>query len=204
MSAIDFIDRVKQFVSSIGVYDPTSAFLVPSYGNGDLPQAFARAAAVTGAVQILGCDIERVKQEVGEVVRVAEACASQRSVVHRAIIIGENHPTQVLLTMEIIPPESLEGYPVMCLHRSVDGKEVLDCFSFMPDMQEFKRRLDHHVAGHSHVAWFSASIDAPVDPLRVFCLEAELDDARETVNRLLGRDIDTPLSLGKSVDEELE
>jgi hypothetical protein len=41
-------------------------FLTPLYGGGELPQAFCRAAAVAGAVQVLRCGVEGLVLEEAE------------------------------------------------------------------------------------------------------------------------------------------
>lgn len=49
----------RQYIGSLGRYGPaTGPFLTPVYGSGELPQAFCRAAAVGGAVQVLRCGVE--------------------------------------------------------------------------------------------------------------------------------------------------
>lgn len=50
----DAMLRIKQYVASVGKFGQgQGAFLLAYYGNGDLPQAFCRTAAVKGATYIL-------------------------------------------------------------------------------------------------------------------------------------------------------
>lgn len=53
-SVQDAMLRIKQYVASVGKFGQgQGAFLLAYYGNGDLPQAFCRTAAVKGATYIL-------------------------------------------------------------------------------------------------------------------------------------------------------
>ena len=49
----DGMGYVCEFLGSIGRYS-SSPYLAPMYGTGDIPQAFARFAAVNGTIQLLG------------------------------------------------------------------------------------------------------------------------------------------------------
>ena len=58
LTAADALRLLRLFVESVGRYGPDAGpFLTPMYGCGELPQAFCRAAAVSGAVQVLRCDV---------------------------------------------------------------------------------------------------------------------------------------------------
>jgi len=54
-------DRLARYLASIGRYGPAhGALLAPQYGAGELPQAFARSAAVAGAVYALGVGVRSI------------------------------------------------------------------------------------------------------------------------------------------------
>jgi len=58
VSAKDALKRLELYAESVGRYGPDAGpFLVPMYGCGELSQAFCRAAAVSGAVQVLRCGL---------------------------------------------------------------------------------------------------------------------------------------------------
>lgn len=59
--------RVQQYVASIGKFGQgQGAFLLTYYGNGDLPQAFCRTAAVKGATYILSEAVSEILLKDGE------------------------------------------------------------------------------------------------------------------------------------------
>lgn len=47
------LDRLKRFMTSLGKYSSSSAFLLPQYGASELTQAFCRMSAVFGGITIL-------------------------------------------------------------------------------------------------------------------------------------------------------
>ncbi|KAF4750078.1 hypothetical protein FOZ62_024193, partial [Perkinsus olseni] len=54
--SVDLQRRLIQFVESLQVYDSDGcAFLLPTYGTGDIVQAFARRSAVESGVHVLRC-----------------------------------------------------------------------------------------------------------------------------------------------------
>jgi len=56
LTCSEALDCFKLYVESVGRYGiDAGPFLTPLYGCGELPQAFCRCAAVSGAVQILRC-----------------------------------------------------------------------------------------------------------------------------------------------------
>jgi Rab proteins geranylgeranyltransferase component A len=59
MTCMKALELFKLYVESVGRYGiDTGPFLTPLYGCGELPQAFCRSAAVSGAVQILRCQVD--------------------------------------------------------------------------------------------------------------------------------------------------
>lgn len=55
------MEDLKTYALSVGKYGPQfGACLIPTYGTGDLPQAFCRAGAVSGATYVLRQGVQRV------------------------------------------------------------------------------------------------------------------------------------------------
>jgi len=62
LSAQEGIEKVKKFVSSLGVYSP-NPFLAPLYGVSELPQAFCRLCAVFGGLYVLRRSVTEIHLE---------------------------------------------------------------------------------------------------------------------------------------------
>ena len=61
LQGCEAIKLLRLYVASVGRYGiDAGPFLTPLYGCGELPQAFCRAAAVAGAVQVLRCGVTRL------------------------------------------------------------------------------------------------------------------------------------------------
>ncbi len=205
LSASDFLTRVKQFAESLNVYEEGCAYLVPSYGNGDLPQAFARAAAVAGAVQILGCDMKRVRDELS----LASACQtipgdekmheSKRYCVQRAVAFGkmEEQGSSDGLVLEIIAPNTFDETPIMCLRRRKGELIIFDLFSFSDDHEKFTSEVEQFLVKNeqAHVTkkvTFQVG-NTTLDPLHAFSIEQELNASMQTINALLELPLDQEL-----------
>ena len=63
-SALDLVERCQLYAESLMRYEK-SPYLYPLYGLGELPQAFARLAAVYGGTYMLHKPIERVVYDAG-------------------------------------------------------------------------------------------------------------------------------------------
>jgi Rab GDP dissociation inhibitor len=68
--AFDTVMRIKLYFESIVKYSGNSPYLYPSYGIGDLSQAFARLSAIYGGTYMLSKPVEEILYENGKVVGV--------------------------------------------------------------------------------------------------------------------------------------
>lgn len=88
-----FLQRLETLISSLSVYDDGCPLLVPMYGNSDFPQAFARMAAVGGAVYILNADEAKLRSEVSSTcLFVSETSETAFSTVIHGISCIESKP----------------------------------------------------------------------------------------------------------------
>ena len=112
-----FFEKLSLFVNSLTSYEEGCALLVPMYGNGDLAQAFARTAAVAGAVYILNAEEERLRSEVSDSCTFVEKryIGGNNTILHGIIAVESREGEPGHATLCIIAPSSLDEPPTFAL-----------------------------------------------------------------------------------------
>jgi len=117
MIANDMIAKLSHFVGSLDAYEPGCPFLIPTYGNGDIPQSFARMAAVHGAIQILGCSLDMIESELSGKSHVLVSEPNRESptrILHAVVAshLREQDPKNVSFEVFVDTPSE---YPIFCI-----------------------------------------------------------------------------------------
>lgn len=82
--AVDTVKKIQLYMNSLARYG-SSPYIYPQYGLGELPQAFARLAALYGGTYMLNTPIEEVVYEGGKAVGVK----SEGKVARAKMVIGD-------------------------------------------------------------------------------------------------------------------
>jgi hypothetical protein len=211
MTASILLNRLSQFVSSLAQYEAGCPFLVPMYGNSDIPQAFARTAAVAGSLYILACDEDRLKSELKDQTFIASKDKTDFKIAMHGIVCCKTSSAagddgQISLT--VTEPTSFDAAPVFVLALPNDESEhsgVVVCppghtlFHFVQvcspseDLESFKTEMDAYMKNRNIV--FQAVITNRVYRNYQFSLENEFREARKIFNSVMGRDPEEPLPL---------
>ncbi len=213
MSTKELLRKLEQFIASLEQYERGCPFLVPLYGNGDIPQAFARTAAVNGCVHILACDHNRLLSELEEVapdhkpviLRSEDQVKNDR--VFHGLACIKTRPDLDDVSLVVIQPRNFDTAPIfaLCLPNSGDGHtpvrlcptgHTLIHFvqqsssnikhdAFVQEMRDFLR--DEQVALEAVVVNKVLGLDD------LFGLDSEFQAARTIINCLLGREVKEPI-----------
>jgi len=84
-SATETVQKIELYRDSLNQYGGTSPYIYPRYGLGELPQAFARLAAIYGGTYMLDRPIDDIIYENGRVVGVK----SQGEVAKCKFVVGD-------------------------------------------------------------------------------------------------------------------
>ena len=121
MKATHMMERIRLFVSSLDAYEAGCPFLIPTYGNGDIPQSFARMAAVHGATQILGCSLDTIRHELDEgnyvlVDNLTKHLENVTTILHgvSASLLRENDPLNISLDI-FMESDDPSVHPIFCI-----------------------------------------------------------------------------------------
>eukprot|EP00004_Rigifila_ramosa_P011485 TRINITY_DN245_c0_g1_i1.p1 TRINITY_DN245_c0_g1~~TRINITY_DN245_c0_g1_i1.p1 ORF type:complete len:449 (+),score=102.00 TRINITY_DN245_c0_g1_i1:23-1348(+) len=83
--ALDTIQRVALYANSLARYNKGSPYIYPLYGLGELPQAFARLAAIYGGTYMLSKPVDKIIYENG----VAVGVESQGETARCKFVVGD-------------------------------------------------------------------------------------------------------------------
>jgi len=83
--ASETIQKIELYRGSLNQYGGTSPYIYPRYGLGELPQAFARLAAIYGGTYMLDRPVEDIIMENGRVIGVK----SQSEVARCKFVVGD-------------------------------------------------------------------------------------------------------------------
>lgn len=217
MTALDMMTRIGNFIGSLDAYEPGCPFLIPTFGNGDIPQSFARIAAVHGATQILGCSYETIKAELREndYVLIDNVCTQQRSdsirVIHGVVgsRIAESDPQHVSLSVIIEDDPNFAQHPIYCLtvpHPASGETRPGACppgtcsrhfFSILSDEQSDVERIGKLLAryGNDNLIFERMFIENKFsrDPKSFFDIDSFIHSATAKFNQMIGKDVSDPL-----------
>lgn len=222
LSAKNLVSRLSTFISSLDQYEQGCPFLVPMYGNSDIPQAFARSAAVNGAVYILSCDEGKLKEgldklgpEKQPVFVESEQYDSKSSLLHGIACIKTRSGFGEI-SLVILEPESFDDPPIYAL--------------FLPSTESGNSAVHVCPSGYSLVHFIQASestkLDAFVERMESFIsrdeiilqavwvnevprgdpfsMECEFEEARRIIYRLTGTDLNEPLPVPRLLDRDVD
>lgn len=213
LSGRDLVVRLRRFVSSLTAYEDGCPLLVPMYGNSDIPQSFARAAAVKGCLYILNCSLGQIQPELAADCKVISMLNSQsngNSVLHATVALGDvDASAQVSLT--ILPASDLSSPPIYILtlpNNSGSGSGVSPpgC-ALVHFVQVFE---DHGLTEQSTIA-FDASVEKQICEKSVlfkaryqhacgedpFGIQDAILSATKTFNSCMGMAEDTALPVSQ-------
>jgi len=108
--ALPTVEKVALYANSLSRYGKGSPYIYPLYGLGELPQAFARLAAIYGGTYMLHKPIEEIIMENGKAVGVK----SEGEVAKAKFIIGDPSyfPNKVKTTGKIIRAICILSHPI--------------------------------------------------------------------------------------------
>lgn len=211
LSAKNLVSRLSTFISSLDQYEQGCPFIVPMYGNSDIPQAFARSAAVNGAVYILSCDEGKLKEELEKlgpqkqpILVESEQYGSRSSLLHGIACIKTRSDFEEV-SLVILEPESFEDPPIYALFLPSDqsgnsavnvcppGYSLIHLIqaSESTELDAFVERMESFISGYEIIlqaVWVNEVPEG--DP---FSMEAEIEEARQMFNRLTGTHPNDPL-----------
>lgn len=209
----EFYQRLNVFVNSLTVYDDGCPLLVPMYGNSDLPQAFARMAAVGGAVYILNAEEERLLSELKECRSIStepiDEDRDSQTVVHGVACIKSCpekpvHPTICVICRSLNEPptfvlplpcsESGFGSLSVCppghtlIHFVRIAREIeIDQNALLSEMQKF--------TANETVLFEGVLVQKGVEKGDIFSLDFDFESAKRILNNLLGNEPSESLPL---------
>ena len=201
MSASDLHFGLIRFIASLTAFGDNNALLVPMYGNSDLPQAFARAAAVEGALYILNCPLAKLKPELPEVLVIVTAPSQAQpvSVLH-AVVGHKKGEDNLSAALAILPGATLTSPPVFMLTLPVGvsppGCVLKHYFQFGDEQECFDNIL------HANDCLFSSRFRHTASHAHPFDIEDEIEAARIQFNKCMGLALDTPVPEKAPCDAE--
>lgn len=206
--AVDLLDRIKTFISSLTQYEDGCPLLVPMYGNGDIPQAFARMAAVHGALYILGCDETQLRSEIGAESEWISTVSEKSLSVFHGVSCVKNASAEELVSVSVMHPVSFDDAPVFVIGLpSTDssmgspnvcpsGYTLLHFVQISngssAELDTFKSHMSSYLK-ETEGNLFEFVIHNRKADANIFSLEDAFEAARITFNRLLGLPADSAL-----------
>lgn len=139
--AVEAIRKIELYRDSLNQYGGNSPFIYPRYGLGELPQAFARLAAIYGGTYMLDKPIEQIVYEGGKVVGVK----SQGETAKCKFVIGDPSyfPQKVKKVGKVARIICLLNHPI----PNTGGEN--SCQIILPQ-RETKRQNDIYIMCISH------------------------------------------------------
>jgi len=120
--ALDMIYRIQLYWEGIARYEK-SPYIYPMYGLGELPQAFARLAAIYGGTYMLNKPVEEIVfNEKGEAVGVK----SEGEVAKAKFVVGDPSyfPTKVKPTGKVVRAICILNHPLQSTNNS-DSSQII-------------------------------------------------------------------------------
>jgi RAB protein geranylgeranyltransferase component A len=202
MTVGDLLDRLSKFLISLNQYEEGAPFLVPMYGNSDIPQAFARTAAVHGALYILSCDETQLWAELqtkSSVVPQKLSCESRSdSHAYHGIACFKNKDGDSMdASLHVFHPTTLNDSPVYALslpckggigggpQMCPEGHTLVHFIKLTESTQPnlLKEEMMSFLSERDVMFETILSLDSIVtDP---FSLDTEFEEARMTFNKVM-------------------
>jgi hypothetical protein len=219
LTARAMLDRLTLFIESLTQYEDGCPFLVPMYGISDIPQAFARTAAVSGAVYMLGCDYEKLRREL-EVKNKDSKWVNQDdlregvSVDHAVACYKINEACDVAVSLSVIPPKSFDLYPIFVLElRALQDPRISSPVVCPPGYclvhfireagsspTDMRDPLDSYLRNKDVIftaGWKNENIVSDM-----FSLSGKFEAAKRMFNKVMERHIDDPLPVPSEYTDE--
>jgi len=135
--AIETVQRVQLYANSLARYGKGSPYIYPLYGLGELPQAFARLAAIYGGTYMLSKPVDKVIYENG----VAVGVESQGEIAKCKFVVGDPSyfPDKVKKVGQVVRAICIISHPVPNTNNSES------CQIIMPAKQ-VNRKSDIYVS----------------------------------------------------------
>jgi hypothetical protein len=220
LSANELLSRLSTFISSLDQYEQGCPFIVPMYGNSDIPQAFARTAAVNGAVFILSCDEAKLKEELSHhlpehqpsLVELPEI--ESNAILYHGIACIKTATDAEAVSLVVLEPESIDESPIyaLCLPAHSSGISAVSVcppgYTLVHFVQvngetvSFKGRINKFLEKEEVI--LEAIIVSEIPGEDPFSIEKEFEHARLAVNEVLGNDPDQPLPVPELKDVPLD
>jgi Rab GDP dissociation inhibitor len=120
--ATECIARIQLYWEGIARY-VNSPYIYPLYGLGELPQAFARLAAIYGGTYMLGKKIDEIVYEDG----VAVGVKSEGEVARAKFVVGDPSyfPTKVRKTGAVVRAICILSHPVKDTKAGVESLQII-------------------------------------------------------------------------------
>jgi Rab GDP dissociation inhibitor len=136
LPALTTVDRINLYVSSYLQHNTGSPYIYPRYGLGELPQAFARLAAIYGGTYMLDKPIEEIIYENGKVVGVK----SQGEVAKCKFVVGDPSyfPDKVKKSGKVIRMINILDHPIPHTNKE-------DSLQIILPQRELKRKNDIYI-----------------------------------------------------------
>ncbi len=206
-------ERLSIFIESLTQYEQGCPFLVPMYGNCDLPQAFARNAAVHGALFVLNCDecqlwseLSNLGVELPTKIEFGGSPCPNCCALHAIACIKQDRTDFHEPTLYVSPATTLNEEPVFIIELPNSGPSsasvsvcpqgfvlvhFVQLYSDNPPIEKLKDVISRFLKGKEVVfQTILLNEDVGSDP---FGLEREFENARRTFNATMGYAADTPL-----------
>jgi len=163
--AVKCIERVQMYWEGIARYEK-SPYIYPLYGLGELPQAFARLAAIYGGTYMLNKPVTEIVMENG----VAVGVKSEGEVARAKFVVGDPSyfPDKVKKTGQVVRAICILSHPVK------DAKAGVESMQIIVPAKQCGRKSDIYVTVMSNahcvcpkgksVAVVAASVENPGKP----------------------------------------
>ena len=205
--------RLSIFIESLAQYEEGCPFLVPMYGNCDIPQAFARNAAVHGALFVLNCDEKQLWSELARLdvqlpkeVSLASSPPPRHPALHGIACVKHGFSSVREPTLYVSAPLTLDKEPVFIIELPNAGStfstvsvcpegftllHFVQLCSKQPSNETLEDVMARFLTGEE-VVFQSILLNEDVgsDP---FSLEHEFERARLAFNATMGYPLDAPL-----------
>ena len=202
--ASEMFERLSLFIKSLTQYEAGFPLLVPMYGNSDIPQAFARTAAVRGAVYILGCDFKKIEPELTPGFKLLDSTTESADdpkffrILHGVACVRNAAGVASPVELSVIMPDSYNSYPIFAVSLRNCSETGISCPSVCPkgytlihfiskseDMDLFTKRIREHITSLEVVfahAWIVKEAGE-----NIFGLSDHFASAKRIFNQVTGR-----------------
>jgi len=164
--ALETVNRIALYANSLARYGKGSPYIYPLYGLGELPQAFARLAAIFGGTYMLSKPIDEVVYQNG----IAVGVKSQGEVAKCKFVVGDPSyfPNKVTKKGQVIRVICILGHPIGDTNNALSTQIILpqrQC-NRKSDIYIMMISYDHSIAlKDKYIAICSTTVET-ADPLK--------------------------------------